>query len=1022
MARGRLHRAELTVLGTTSSAFGRIYRAELSTTGSLDPPTINTGSTATNGTKRTVGLTAVTSQTPSQWEWTAEPGFVVTASGSYASVTYPARMSAGTTTVRARYRSGENWSPYQSVEILLDPHPMWLRSQASMIPLTTRLTSGSSGDSDEIAPASDVPTITYASRAAGAAPGIAGSAGWLREKRIGAAETAPGSTQSSTASLDISGSTRFRYSGVPAAPAHTANPSQYVETDYKPGGSSQSARWLFNLEFILENTNQVEIRLNAPSANPSLGMVVVNGRRIQETAVIATATAGSGYSATLTFPSAARRHIRIYGLNGNLGRFGGVAVPAGGIVTKPTNVVGRRIAIIGDSFTNGANGVRATETFAWDLARKMHGDEVIQAGIGGTGFVNIINSEAVSAYSGRVPDVLAMNPHVIIFVGGRNDGNMAGLGAAVEAILDATASVPERWVVSQDLSAPGNTAIQSATSAKGVGFVDMSDHMSQIEISNDGVHPTFLGHRQFANLVFERMDNSPPVATTRGRVVWAGLSNYEEEPANPDELVPATGVPSNGLFFELPTQNQINSGYPDRKVLGHYFAPYPITLDNQAPSNDYYARNYLAVNGESGIHAEYGGLLRDRPMTNAPYATSTPGYVRRYMAEEIANAKGAGLDGFFMNIMGAAGQNWDRYVALADEASANFPGFLCVPMIDANGGISSESTATVAARINTMLSKSCRWRLGDGRYVVASFKTEGKALTWWQEVFGYVSSNHGKEVAFIGVYNNINQAVNYAAVQWGAGQWGPGADPQIINLMSDYGVAIKGRGEKFLYPVWAQDVRYMGQNFDEARNTEALRAAWLRAINTNADVVQMCTWSDYSEASQFNPSAGRGYVELDISAYYITQWKTGKRPKILRDAMYMSHRNQMLNATITGGQTKLNTHWVRGNRSSLRESVEILTFFTAPAQVTVKIGTNTYTYTASAGMQAQLYPMQPGEVSAKAVRSSVEIARVNSPVVIKSTSVNMDRAYFMAGSLRGAVGQYDPTPGSPTPNPSNYVT
>jgi hypothetical protein len=158
-----------------------------------------------------------------------------------------------------------------------------------------------------------------------------------------------------------------------------------------------------------------------------------------------------------------------------------------------------------------------------------------------------------------------------------------------------------------------------------------------------------------------------------------------------------------------------------------------------------------------------------------------------------------------------------------------------------------------------------------------------------------------------------------------------------------------------------------------------------------------------------------------VAAWRIAKWQAGKSPRILRDALYVVHRNQMLGATITGGQTQLMSHWARSNRSALRESVEVLTYFTAAAVVTVKVGSHTYTYTAPAGEFQYLAPLEPGEVSVKAVRSSVEIARVNSPVVVKATTVNQDREYCWFSSLRGTAGQYDPTPGSPSPNTANYL-
>ena len=84
-------------------------------------------------------------------------------------------------------------------------------------------------------------------------------------------------------------------------------------------------------------------------------------------------------------------------------------------------------------------------------------------------------------------------------------------------------------------------------------------------------------------------------------------------------------------------------------VFAHYFTPYPVSLDNADPSSDYYARNYLTPNGESGKHAAYGGLLRDRPLTHAVRSESN--WLVMNMQDEIAQAKAAGINAFFMDIM-----------------------------------------------------------------------------------------------------------------------------------------------------------------------------------------------------------------------------------------------------------------------------------------------------------------------------------------------------------------------------------
>lgn len=1026
---------------------GQLLQSSLTTEDTTVPaPTVNIQVQET--LLGTVITAAGTSPNSSQeWAWGMDGVGRIDETGPIVQVVIPPSKTDTVRTFTVTYRSSGIWSNPTTRSITIPKHEWWAGEGGAIVPIWPR--DYSDGPTDpgpdpdngpgipvpaaqrelaEMVTSEDTPTFAYQALASTAAPTLRGSVGWYREKRVGVAEAAPGAAQAATGALDLTGSSYFRYPGVPAAAAYSGGLGHYVSTGFKPGGTSQNAYWLFSVEFIAVNTDEVQIRLNAPVANPRLGLVLVNGRRVSDRAIQASGiSAGAGYVATLKFPTVGTRTIKIYGLGHNQGRFGGVAVPAGGSISKPPHAPTTRVAIIGDSFTNGAgahpDGANSVETFAWDLARMLGSQETMQAGIGSTGFVTPLGSDAESLYSGRIPAVRAMNPSHVLIVGGRNDGNKAGIAAAVREMVDAFPNA-QVWLISNNVSVAGHAAIEGVAESYGsrIWWSPIQDVAASVQLGSDGVHPTFAGHRTFANLAWARRSGAQVVAA-RGQLLHSAIEAAAPLPPVVDDgtLAPATGTPSEGLFFERPTAQQIAAGpTPDRMGLAHYYAPQPGAFSNAA--TDFYESGYLPVNGEGGAHAAFGGWLRDRPMLGAPFATS-PSWQRNMQAAEIRAAVQAGIDGFYCNIMGSSGSNWDRYVWMADEASINFPGFKVVPMVDANGNMAQTEAASVAAaRINTLLSKACAWRLPDGRYVVGTFKMEGRPLTYWNEVKTILANTHGKQTAFVGVYNNINQAANYAGIQYGTGQWGPGADPNIYANLSNLGTGIKARNERYLIGAWAQDIRPRSDLFDEARNTEAIRAALDAMIRQNADLAQYCTWSDHTEGSQIRPTVMRGHAILDIMAYRIARWKTGKRPRILRDAVYLSHRNQMANATITGGQTRFMQHWVRNNRSAFRESVEILSYLTAPATVTVKVGSNVVTYTAPAGEHQHLVPMQPGEVSVKVVRSGAEVARVNSPVVIKSTTVNQDRQYAVFSSVRGTAGQYDPTPGSPQPNPANYIT
>ena len=360
-------------------------------------------------------------------------------------------------------------------------------------------------------PSYNVPTITTGSfgSTALASTVIPTSPGTLREKRTGVAESAAGAAQTSTAALDLTGSTRFRYPGIPSAAGLTSNPGQYVSSPFKPGSTAsagqQNARWLFTPDLDTD-APQVLLRLQAPIASPRVGAVYVDGQRVQHDVVTASGIgAGSGFYALLTFPDARMRRITIYGAAHDEGRFGGAAVPAGYSIVKHTAPITRRIAFITDSFGGGAPGTDGTNvltTFLWPLAAYMNADEIINAGIGSTGWIAQL-TDAASTFQGRIAPVLAMAPHALLFAGLRNDQNadLTALRTAIDKTFDDTASVPERYALRTSTNAASvNAVLAAACAAKGVKYLNVD--IDALPKMTDGVHPTAAGHLTLADAAY----------------------------------------------------------------------------------------------------------------------------------------------------------------------------------------------------------------------------------------------------------------------------------------------------------------------------------------------------------------------------------------------------------------------------------------------------------------------------------------------------------------------------------------
>jgi lysophospholipase L1-like esterase len=497
---------------------------------------------------------------------------------------------------------------------------------------------------------------------------------------------------------------------------------------------------------------------------------------------------------------------------------------------------------------------------------------------------------------------------------------------------------------------------------------------------------------------------------------------------------PAPVSPTSGLFFAMPTT------YTGPKLyMAHFYPPYPRRISNvpadgvDLASSDYYARNYLnpvplTVAEQGSI--PYGGELRTRPMPLTVVANGL--WEADNARRELQDARDAGLDGFFCNITNISGTNLLRCQQLRDVAVAEFPGFIVTPMLDTSSAsaLSSAAPAAVAALIAQFANLPCTKYLADGRMLIGSFQGDTQTTSWWTTLQGLLSSTYSITIAVCGSYNSFQTAAEaHKTVLYAAGQWGYGADPNVQNTST--GLATEkayaaARGLLDMRSIWMQDIRPFASVFDEARNTEALIAAWTKAIQDDVPIIQLCTWSDLKEGSAFYRTESRGRVGADISAWYASWWKTGTPPAVLRDAAYLTHRQAPLSAVPTGPQTRTMQQWVppiaggRNNVSALREMVEARVFLTAPATVRITSNGSSQDFAAPAGMSAHLKAAGLGAVKVEVIRGTVTVINLASPIVISNSWPNDHREYAAFGSIRGTGGQraswprFADTPTAPT--------
>ena len=511
---------------------------------------------------------------------------------------------------------------------------------------------------------------------------------------------------------------------------------------------------------------------------------------------------------------------------------------------------------------------------------------------------------------------------------------------------------------------------------------------------------------------------------------WVSVAAPTRIGTTPDPPPPPSGTPTAGLFFEQATNL---STYP-RKAFSHWFSPYPVRLSNVSASTDAYARTYLKA---TSTYAPYGGYHRGRPEPQPVSGSGT--WAKDDCGLDVAWAQAAGLDGFFLEILGgppgSSMSSWQNNIAMRDKVAADYPGFLLVPQLDTGGNLATLSADAIADALEEF--SSCGWFLADGRLVVATYKHEAKTPAWWDALAASMFTRHGRTVAWLSVYS-ASTTTSGTYSQWASGRWGSGSDPLVYAARSDYASTCRARGERYLADVWKHFGRPSANWFDESRGLRGLAAAFDDADAKAAEVLVLNTWSDYSEESDFRPGPHHGHVPLDYAAYRIQKWKTGTAPTVLVDAIYTAHRNQMLpnsrktsalastwsaaavtdwnpspDGTVTlGGPQTIGSYRnpARIRRSTLQNKVEVLVTLTAMSNVEITVnGVTTTHVNVPAGVNFLNADAAPGSVSVAIKRGGSTIASLASPFTIRSDPWVDDSQYLMAGSIRGTTGQFDPT-------------
>jgi hypothetical protein len=421
--------------------------------------------------------------------------------------------------------------------------------------------------------------------------------------------------------------------------------------------------------------------------------------------------------------------------------------------------------------------------------------------------------------------------------------------------------------------------------------------------------------------------------------------------------VSATNSGDACLPIAMPTKDAVFKS--PKKIFAHYFYPFPVSIDNRPPVDDYYNTEYLNKNGESNKWLRQGGYFRQRPLGMNP--SSNPQWKLLNMQHEVTTAIARGITGFTFDVMSldeATNPNSQLHLMLqaAQAVDSRFK-IMVMPDITSFG---SDANAVVEV-IASVANSPAAYKFADGRLVVSAFDAGLNSPAWWESVISRLKSR-GINIAFIPTFLGWNlYAELFAPFSYGFADWGTATVRGSSAFQGDSAFIRSTYSRLFMNPVDSQQYRPKDFIYWEAGNSAAFRTGWTGSIEGNADWVQLVTWNDFSESGEIEPytdatlkrNIGTGYY--DLNGYYATWFLTGREPAITHDVLYYFYRREPPSAA--GAAQSQPAHVYEGTAEN---DIELLAFLTAPGELKITIGGKTYTQNAAAGMVSFKIPAVPG--------------------------------------------------------------
>jgi formylglycine-generating enzyme required for sulfatase activity len=213
---------------------------------------------------------------------------------------------------------------------------------------------------------------------------------------------------------------------------------------------------------------------------------------------------------------------------------------------------------------------------------------------------------------------------------------------------------------------------------------------------------------------------------------------------------------------------------------------------------------------------------------------------------------------------------------------------------------------------------------------------------------------------------------------------------------------------------------YNSPNLRDFRGMSGYCSIWDGIIRDQADLVEIVTWNDYNEDSNLMPyrwKSGDGNYALyknyynrdesylDVTSYYLNWFKNGVKPEITQDKLYFSYRARSKNQNQVWDDKEKSWVDIRFSKhpydqlhDDIHDAVNITTYLTADAELTVILGKTEKTFALTKGISNCEVPLEPGVPQFILKRSGKELINVfgRKTIIDQPTPENSIKGYHLA--------------------------